>query len=97
MSEVCPKCNFVGHFAESQGDNGHEIDSRDCLRRQLAQAKAELQTIEHNVAKVYCHITNDLISKANTDADVVIAHADDVTHEVISDAVKATFDLLNKK
>jgi Lar family restriction alleviation protein len=58
------------------------------LLKELTQAKADLQTIEHNVAKVYCHITNDLISKANTDPDVVIAHADDVVTALVDEEAK---------
>lgn len=51
------------------------------------QVKKELYDYHQmikSVEKVYCHITNDRISKPNTDPDVVCRVADDTIEEFIS-------------
>ena len=47
---------------------------RDALQLTLTE-------VEENVAEVYCYITNQQISKCNTDAQTVIAVADDCFSE----------------
>lgn len=52
------------------------------LKSENEKLKEDLETIEHEVAKVYCHITGSRISKCKTLADQVIACADDYQTEL---------------
>ena len=49
-----------------------------CANERLSAVQQTLSAVEHEVAKVYCHITNGQISKCNTLASVVISVADDI-------------------
>lgn len=54
--------------------------------RERDEIQATLTTVEHEVARVYCHITNGKISKCNTAAEMVIAVSDDMaTADVCED------------
>lgn len=50
---------------------------------ELEELQATIESIEHEVSRVYCHITNGKISKPNTCAEDVIAVSDDWTIELV--------------
>ena len=50
--------------------------------------------LDHNVSKVYDHITCSQISKPNTKAEEVIAVADDVLTDLVDDAIGDFLDNL---
>ena len=57
----------------------------------LDQVKRELHdyhTLMGNAMRVYCHVTNDQISKLNTDPSVVISVHDEVVSEACRRAVE---------
>ena len=67
------------------------LDSTLMDRRKLEQARDAIQetltAVEFEVALVYCHITNNRISKCNTLASVVISEADELAQKDIDEAV----------
>lgn len=64
-------------FWKTLVENADGSIDMDKLKRELHDYK----TLLDNVPEVYCHITNNRISKPNTLASVVIAVADDCTNE----------------
>jgi hypothetical protein len=50
---------------------------------QLADELIDYAMILKNVGRVYCHVTGGKVSKANTDAEVVCALADDFINEIV--------------
>lgn len=52
-----------------------------CIRNQRDEIQNTLETVEREVALVYCEITGGKISKCNTDAQIVIAAANDYAAE----------------
>ena len=74
----------IPSFAESIQD---DLDN-------LADINIDIDELEANVAKVYCHITNGRISQINTDADTVIAVADDCLTEIIDCETRTLKSLL---
>lgn len=70
---------------------GFPAEEEELLTR-LADRAEELEgvieSIEAEVAKVYCHITNGRISNCNTLASAVIAESDDITTDMIYEVEK---------
>ena len=62
------------------------IDHLIAAARERDELKETLASVETNVSKVYRHITDGKMSKANYDADTVIAVADDVDTAVCMEA-----------
>lgn len=54
----------------------------DSVKRELF----DYHNLMKNATRVYCHITDGMISKLNTDPDVVIAEADSVVQKLIDEA-----------
>jgi hypothetical protein len=54
---------------------------------------ADLEMIAERVPKVYDHVTGGKVSKPNTDAEVVIALADDYVNEIVDEAVEEALEL----
>lgn len=62
----------------------------DQVKRELADYKYVLS----QVPMVYCHITNDALSKANYDARTVIAKTDDCVNEHVNNCLDEVVELL---
>lgn len=62
--------------------------SMDQLKRELYDFWVAME----NVPKVYCHITGNLLSKINYDAQVVISAADDSYNQVAKENIDAAID-----
>lgn len=57
----------------------------------LEQLKKELfdySNIMHGASEVYYHVTGGAVSKPNTDPKVVCAMSDDITTELVEEAIK---------
>lgn len=57
--------------------------------KEIEALKETIESVEHEVSKVYCHITNGKISKINTLAEVVIAVSDDDTTALVDKEIEA--------
>lgn len=64
---------------------------------QLKKELADFSMVMNGASKVYCAITDDRISKLNTDPDVVIRVAEDLETERTQEAVKDEIDALKAK
>lgn len=58
------------------------------LRKEVEELRETIEEIEHEVSLVYCHITDNKISKPNTLASHVIQEADDSYHRYYSEQIE---------
>ena len=58
--------------------------NKDQMMRELS----DYHTLMGNVAKVYCHITNNRIGKQLTDPEIVISVADEIMEDAINGEVE---------
>lgn len=90
----CPSCHEEmgkkAELAEKERDDYHKkaidlADYRDRLISEKDEIQKTLETVEMEVAKVYCHITGGRMSKCNYEAGAVISEADAETDRIVQE------------
>lgn len=71
-------------FWKSIVENPDGTLDRDKVMRELS----DYSELISNATRVYCHVTGDRISKANTRAEDIIQVSDDIRQEEIDEATK---------
>lgn len=81
-------CEWHEGFHTNEAYLESEVARLQADNKSLRDDMADYSFIVEQVAKVYCHITNNQLSKANYEADVVITCSDDVITELVEERVK---------
>jgi len=86
MKKCIPTCDWYKHYNEYWKDiieKDGEVDMN-----QLKKELFDYSNLMDNASKVYCHITNGMMSKVNYAADTVIAEADQAESDRTAEAIK---------
>lgn len=70
--------NLVAELKEAKEKIRQQESNLAAVKELAKKQEQDLEAIEANVAKVYCHITDGRMSKAYYTAETVIAHFDDL-------------------
>jgi len=86
MKKCIPTCDWYKHYNE-YWKGIIEKDGKVDMN-QLKKELFDYSNLMDNASKVYCHITNGMMSKTNYNADTVIAEADQAESDRTSEAIK---------